>query len=206
MHALALVFGPDRSPRKTSPKRPAKPAIDATPIVEAPITDGRPRALGVSAGRAAAVAGGEGRGLAARRHRCVHSGQAGEGGLAPRPKPSRPTLLRRLSFDLTGLPPTPEELAAFESDKPPDAYERLVDRLLACPAYGERWAQHWLDLARFAETDGFEHDKVRPQAWKYRDWVIAALNADMPYDEFVRLQVAGEAEDRDQGPGDRNAI
>jgi hypothetical protein len=113
-------------------------------------------------------------------------------GLSPAKEASRATLLRRLSFDLRGLPPLPEELAAFESHERPDAYERLVDRLLASPAYGERWAQHWLDLARFAETDGFEHDKVRPQAWKYRDWVVAALNADLPYDEFVTQQVAGE--------------
>ncbi len=113
-----------------------------------------------------------------------------ETGHAPAPSAGRATLLRRLSFDLAGLPPTPGELAAFENDKAPDAYERTVDRLLASPAYGERWAQHWLDLARFAETDGFEHDKVRPQAWKYRDWVIAALNADLPYDAFVRQQVA----------------
>jgi hypothetical protein len=104
----------------------------------------------------------------------------------------RATLLRRVSFTLTGLPPTAEELAAFLKDLQPGAYERAVDRLLASPRYGERWAQHWLDLARFAETDGFEHDKVRPQAWKYRDWVIAALNADLPYDDFVRQQVAGD--------------
>jgi len=114
-------------------------------------------------------------------------------GLTPAREATRPMLLRRLTFDLHGLPPSPEELAAYEADQRPDAYERVVDRLLASPAYGERWAQHWLDLARFAETDGFEHDKVRPQAWKYRDWVIAALNTDMPYDEFVRLQIAGEA-------------
>ena len=124
-------------------------------------------------------------------------------GLQPAKEASRATLLRRLSFDLHGLPPSPEEIAAFESDQRPDAYERLVDRLLASPHYGERWAQHWLDLARFAETDGFEHDKVRPGAWKYRDWVIAALNADMPYDEFVTWQVAGEGSGfRVQGSGD----
>jgi hypothetical protein len=113
--------------------------------------------------------------------------------LSPAREASRPTLLRRLSFDLLGLPPTPSELAAFENDTSADAYERLADRLLASPAYGERWGQHWLDLARFAETDGFEHDKVRPEAWRYRDWVIAALNADMPYDEFVTRQIAGDA-------------
>jgi hypothetical protein len=113
-------------------------------------------------------------------------------GLSLAPAADRATLLRRLSFDLIGLPPTPDETAAFANDRSPDAYARQVDRLLASPGYGERWAQHWLDLARFADTDGFEHDLVRPNAWKYRDWVIAALNDDMPYDEFVRLQLAGD--------------
>ncbi len=101
-------------------------------------------------------------------------------------------VLRRLSFDLTGLPPTPEELASFLSDDRPDAYEQLVERLLASTSYGERWAQHWLDLARYADTDGFEHDKIRPDAWQYRDWVIAAFNRDLRYDEFVRQQLAGD--------------
>jgi len=112
--------------------------------------------------------------------------------LTPQPEASRVTLIRRLSFDLTGLPPTPQEIDDFLSDSASDAYERLVDRLLASSAYGERWAQHWLDLARFAETDGFEHDHVRPHAWRYRDWVIDALNADMPYDQFVTWQIAGD--------------
>ncbi len=104
----------------------------------------------------------------------------------------RAALLRRVTFDVTGLPPTLEELAAFERETAPDAYERLVDRLLASSAYGERAAQHWLDLARFAETDGFEHDKLRPDAWRYRDWVIDACNGDLPYDEFLRQQLAGD--------------
>jgi hypothetical protein len=110
----------------------------------------------------------------------------------PLPRAGRATRLRRVSFDLTGLPPSPEELAAFMADDAPDAYTRQVERLLASPAYGRRWAQHWLDLARFAETDGFEHDLVRPNAWRYRDWVIEALNDDMPFDEFLRLQLAGD--------------
>jgi hypothetical protein len=113
-------------------------------------------------------------------------------GLGLSPEATNAMLLRRLSFDLIGLPPTPEELTAFENDASPDAYDRRVDRLLASPAVGERWGQYWLDLARFAETDGYEHDKVRPDAWRYRDWVIAALNADMPYDEFIRQQIAGD--------------
>ncbi len=113
-------------------------------------------------------------------------------GLSPSPEADRVTLIRRLAFDLTGLPPSPDEVDRFVADRATDAYERLVDRLLEKPAYGERWAQHWLDLARFAETDGFEHDHVRPNAWRYRDWVIDALNRDLPYDQFVRLQLAGD--------------
>jgi hypothetical protein len=116
-------------------------------------------------------------------------------GLTPLPSADAATLIRRISFDLTGLPPTPEDVAAFSQSairNPQSAIETLVDRLLASPHYGERYAQHWLDLARFAETDGFEHDNVRPQAWKYRDWVIEALNRDIPYDEFLRLQIAGD--------------
>jgi hypothetical protein len=104
----------------------------------------------------------------------------------------RRTLIRRLAFDLLGLPPTPAEVAAFESDPSPDAYEKLVDRLLAAPAYGVRWARHWLDLARFGESNGFEFDEPRLHAWPYRDWVVDALNADLPYDDFVRLQLAGD--------------
>ncbi len=113
-------------------------------------------------------------------------------GLTFSPEADRETLLRRLSFDLTGLPPTPEEVDAFLADREEGAYERVVARLLNSPHYGERWAQHWLDVARFAESDGFEHDKVRHEAWRYRDWVIDALNRDVPYDGFVRLQIAGD--------------
>jgi hypothetical protein len=112
--------------------------------------------------------------------------------LKPTAEANRAVLLRRLSFDLTGLPPTPAELADFESDAAVDAYERQVERFLASPGYGERWGQHWLDLARFAETDGFEHDKVRADAWKYRDWVSGAFNENMPYDRFAQLQIAGD--------------
>jgi hypothetical protein len=108
------------------------------------------------------------------------------------PQAHRRTLLRRLSFDLIGLPPTEEELAAFEADDSPLAYQKQVDRLLASPQYGERAALFWLDLARFAETDGFEHDLVRKDAWQYRDWVIAALNRDVPYDAFAGAQLAGD--------------
>ncbi len=104
----------------------------------------------------------------------------------------RSTWLRRVTFDLTGLPPDPDELQRFLDDLRPDAQHRAIDRLLASPEYGERFAQHWLDLVRFAETDGFEHDKVRPAAWRYRDWLIDALNHDLPYDEFIAQQLAGD--------------
>jgi hypothetical protein len=115
-----------------------------------------------------------------------------EKGLAPAAEADRLTLIRRLSFDLLGLPPTPEDAATFVADESPDAYERLVDRLLASPHYGERWARHWLDIAHYADTHGFERDQLRPNAWRYRDWVIDALNDDLPYDEFLRRQIAGD--------------
>jgi cytochrome c553 len=104
----------------------------------------------------------------------------------------RRRLIRRAKFDLTGLPPTPEDVEALVNDPDPDAYDRVLDRLLASPRYGERWARHWLDLARFAESHGFEQDYDRPSAYHYRDFVIRALNEDMPYDRFVRLQLAGD--------------
>jgi hypothetical protein len=113
-------------------------------------------------------------------------------GLEPARESDRATLIRRLRFDLTGLAPAPEEVEAFLADRRPDAYERLVDRLLASTEYGERWARVWLDLARYAESDGFKSDKTRPDAWRYRDWVIQATNDDLPYDQFVRLQLAGD--------------
>ena len=113
-------------------------------------------------------------------------------GLTPQPTADRRTLIRRVTLNLTGLPPTSDEVKAFIADESATAYESLVDRLLSSSAYGEHAAQYWLDLARFAETDGFEHDHVRPNAWRYRDWVINALNADMPYDQFIRLQIAGD--------------
>ena len=113
-------------------------------------------------------------------------------GLTFSPLLSREKLLRRACFDLTGLPPTPDEVEAFLKDDSPQAYERLVDRLLQSERYGERWARHWLDIVRFAESGGYEFDKDRPGAYHYRDFVIKALNQDMPYDEFVRLQIAGD--------------
>ena len=100
--------------------------------------------------------------------------------------------LRRVTFDLTGLPPTPEELDAFDADRSPKRYEATVDRLLASPAYGERWGRHWLDVARYAESSGKDSNVLYPQAWRYRDWVIAAFNADVPYDRFLETQLAGD--------------
>jgi hypothetical protein len=113
-------------------------------------------------------------------------------GIKPSAEASKTTLLRRVSLDLTGLPPTLAEADAFLSDSRPDAYERVVDRLLESPHYGEKWAREWLDLARYADSDGYEKDTVRPHAWRYRNWVIDALNRDMPYDEFVIEQIAGD--------------
>lgn len=114
-------------------------------------------------------------------------------GLSPSPEADRRILIRRLSLDLLGLPPTPEEVAAFVADTAPKAYERLVDRLLASPHYGEHWARHWLDVVRFTESDGFEEDQQRPDAWPYRDYVVNAFNNDTPYNQFVREQIAGDA-------------
>ncbi len=113
-------------------------------------------------------------------------------GLAPSPAADRAELGRRVYFDLHGLPPTREQLAAFVADPDPQAFERLVDALLASPRYGERWAQHWLDLVRYSESDGYRADALRPGAWPYRDYVIASFNADKPYDQFVREQLAGD--------------
>src|SRR3954467_7896210 len=112
-------------------------------------------------------------------------------GLKPSPEADRVTLCRRLYLDLIGLPPTPKEVDEFVADARPDAYERLVEKLLASPHHGERWARHWLDAARYADSDGYEKDKSR-QVWMYRDWVVNALNKDMPYNEFTTEQVAGD--------------
>ncbi len=118
------------------------------------------------------------------------------------PEADRVSLIRRATFDLTGLPPSPADVDRFRDDPRPDAYERLVDRLLASPQYGERWAQHWLDLAHHADSNGFELDGERPDAWRYRDWVVGAFNEDMPYDRFVALQIAGD----ELAPGDPSAL
>ncbi|MEN9678135.1 MAG: hypothetical protein RIS76_4031 [Verrucomicrobiota bacterium] len=122
-------------------------------------------------------------------------------GLSPNPPADPLTLIRRVSFDLTGLPPTPEEIEAFERDATPDRYGQLVERLLASPRYGERWARHWLDVVRYTESQGFEYDRPRDNAWPYRDYVIHSLNDDKPYDLFVREQIAGDVMEPVTGDG-----
>jgi mono/diheme cytochrome c family protein len=121
--------------------------------------------------------------------------------LHPVPEADRVTWLRRVYFDLIGLPPTPEQAAAFVQDQKSDAYERVVDGLLASPRYGERWAQHWLDVVRYADTHGFEVNTERPNAWPYRDYVIDAFNRDTPYDRFIREQLAGDTLGKDTATG-----
>jgi hypothetical protein len=123
-------------------------------------------------------------------------------GLKPSPEADRLTLLRRLTFDLHGLPPTPDEVAAFLSDDRPDAYAQLIDRLLASPRYGERWGRHWLDVVHYGDTHGYDKDKRRDRAWPYRDWVVRAFNEDKPYPRFIREQIAGDA----LFPGDPQAL
>ena len=115
-------------------------------------------------------------------------------GLKPSPLDDRRTRIIRVTLDLTGLRPTPEEIDRFLADARPDAvaYAAVVDRLLASPAYGERWARHWLDVIRFGESHGYETNQLRPNAWYYRDWLVRALNDDIPFDQFVREQLAGD--------------
>jgi hypothetical protein len=125
-----------------------------------------------------------------------------EKGMAPAPPADPRTLLRRVTFDLTGLPPTPEEIDAFLTDSSPDAYEKVVERLLASPRHGERWARHWMDIAHYAETHGHDQDRPRPHAWPYRDYLIHSFNCDKAYSRFVQEQLAGDV----LFPGDTDAI
>ncbi|HVJ81290.1 MAG TPA: DUF1549 domain-containing protein, partial [Planctomycetia bacterium] len=125
-----------------------------------------------------------------------------EKGLAPSPEADRRTLIRRLYFDLVGLPPSPEEVDGFAADKDPAAYEKLVDRLLASPNYGERWARHWLDVVHYGDTHGYDKDQPRPNAWPYRDYVVRAFNADKPYGRFVTEQLAGDV----VAPGESDGV
>ena len=113
-------------------------------------------------------------------------------GLKPNEPASKRELIRRATFDITGLPPTLAEVEAFEEDSSPEAWEKVIDRLLASPHYGEKWARHWLDIVRYAESNGFERDSDKPHIWRYRDYVIDAFNADVPYDQFLVQQLAGD--------------
>jgi hypothetical protein len=115
-----------------------------------------------------------------------------QAGIKAQPEAEARILLRRVYVDLLGVPPSPSEAMLFLDDKSEDAFDRMVDRVLDDPRYGERWARHWLDLARYGESDGYEDDKIRPHAWRYRDYVIRSFNADKPYDRFVREQIAGD--------------
>src|SRR5205823_8958456 len=115
-----------------------------------------------------------------------------EKNVKPNPPADRLTLLKRATLDMTGLQPTQEQIQQFLNDQSPDAWEKLVDRLLASPQYGERWGRHWLDVARYADSNGFEHDFDRPNAWRYRDYVIRAFNQDKPYSTMLREQIAGD--------------
>lgn len=113
-------------------------------------------------------------------------------GLKPSPEADRSTLLRRIHWDLIGLPPSPSDYQRFLADESPQAYEREIDRLLASPRYGERWARHWMDVVHFAETHGHDQDRIREQAWPYRDYLVEAFNSDRPYGRFIEEQVAGD--------------
>jgi hypothetical protein len=115
-----------------------------------------------------------------------------EKGFKPAPEAGKVALLRRATYDLTGLPPTPDEVKAFVEDSSVDAYEKVIDRLLASPHYGEKWGRHWLDLVRYAESNSYERDNAKPNVWRYRDYVIRSFNRDEPYDEFVKEQLAGD--------------
>ena len=160
-------------------------------------------ALGVAARLAPARAEGREKGmgaLGARRFRSCQDRSAN--GLTPSPDADRATFIRRATLDAWGVIPTPEEVAAFESDKSPDAYEKLVDRLLASPRYGERQARLWLDLARYADSTGFQNDNVRPNMFRYRDYVIKAFNEDKPYSQFIREQIAGD----EIAPGNQDVL
>ena len=130
--------------------------------------------------------------LGAHADRRIHPDALSAKKLGPPRPPIAFSLIRRVTFDLTGLPPTPAEVDAFVHDRSPDAYEKVVDRLLASPHYGERWALKWLDVVRYADTNGFELDADRPHAWRYRDYVIDSFNHDKPYDRFIKEQIAGD--------------
>ena len=150
------------------------------------------RTLGVSAGQESRTTAGRKQGLGSESHRQFHPGETRRKGLKPAPAANRLTLLRRVKFDLHGLPPTEPEIEEFLSDTAKGAFARLIDRLLASPRYGERWGRHWLDVARYADSTGLDEDLPYPSSWRYRDYVIEAFNRDLPYDQFIREQIAGD--------------
>ena len=130
--------------------------------------------------------------MVAQSHRSFHHGEVDRRLDQPVGEADRPTLIRRLYLDLVGLPPTPDEVRAFVNDQSPEAVAKVVDELLARPQYGERWARHWLDVVRYAETNGYERDGAKPNAWRYRDYVVDSFNRDKPYDRFLTEQLAGD--------------
>ena len=157
-------------------------------------SDCRARPLGVSAA-GTTVAGRSCRHshrLASIANRLLRAGTAGSGELDASGRRRSSTLVRRVYFQLVGLPPTPEQVAAFLNDDDPDAYERLVDQLLNSPQFGQRWGRHWLDLARYADSNGLDENFLFREAWRYRNWVIDAVNADVPFDRFLLEQIAGD--------------
>ena len=152
----------------------------------------RAPSLGLPATRPCSASASTARRLAGPGHRRRLGPRAhAEGRLTDAPQADRATLVRQVTFDLTGLP-TPAEVSAFVNDRSPNAWEKVVDRLLASEHYGEHWGHHWLDVVRFAETEGFEYDNFRPDAWRYRDYVIRAFNHDKPYNRFIQEQLAGD--------------
>jgi hypothetical protein len=211
---VRVVSGP--SPRM--PKTGAKLSAAEVDAVRHWVDAGAPWPDGVTLTKTPAPTGGDWWSLKPLNRPAVPTPKAGRGvrnsidafvraaldakGLTPSPEADRVTFLRRVTFDLHGLPPTPEEIDAFVSDTRPDARERVIDRLLASPRYGERWGRHWLDVVHYGDTHGYDKDKRRDFAWRYRDYVIRAFNADKPYDRFIKEQLAGDV----LYPGDLDGV
>ena len=152
----------------------------------------RPEILGFSPGSGHRPARGKGSGVGKKPDRSFHACEAGRKTYSAGEPVDKGTLLRRATYDLTGLPPTPKELQTFLRTNTPAAFAKVVDRLLASPHYGERWGRHWLDVARYADSTGMDEDHVYPDAWRYRDYVVKAFNDDLPYNRFVMEQLAGD--------------
>ena len=190
-----------RASSRPSVPEPSRPRLDRRPQPTHTVSSVGPGPvfLVVPAGSEPSTAAGPGRCLARFADRPVHPGQARRERAGAAPPADKPTLIRRASFDLIGLPPTPEEIEAFVRDDAPDAFARVVDRLLASPHYGERWGRYWLDVARYGEDQAHSFQpRLYPNGFRYRDWLVRALNRDLPYDRFVIEQIAGDLID---GPG-----